>query len=273
MQHMQRKKKTKKQGLRTAMLFFVLVLMLILISLSYKLSTLVKGSSFDGENRFNVLFESLSNPKLYTIVSLDPKTRSASIVDMRGTVREKSIGYILGVPIDGRVTTKTISGKKDINYLFFQTLTHYREIKTSLTIIDIARLFVSAREVAKNSIVQKEIVIDSPFKVIDKEFTNLFTDQRLVEENISIEVVNATSVSGLGTRLARLISNIGGTVIAVSSSDQQVLESKILYKKKKNYTLFRLQKILGFPLEEIVKSEIADIIIVLGKDSAGVTIF
>ena len=47
-----------------------------------------------------------------------------------------------------------------------------------------------------------------------------FFERKVREENFLIEVVNSTLHSGLGERAARILSNIGGDVVAVTDSDE-----------------------------------------------------
>ena len=73
--------------------------------------------------------------------------------------------------------------------------------------------------------------------------------------------------------MARLITNISGNVVLVSTSQNMQGKSVILYKGKKSYTLERLSKLLGFDVMENKSQSLADIAIQIGKDYKNLSIF
>lgn len=108
----------------------------------------------------------------------------------------------------------------------------------------------------------------------DSEIRDIFLDSVLGKEGLSITVVNATSVNGMGKISARKILNAGGRVVDITSSGSDEKDSLVIYKTKStsvdylsNY-LGISRKIsadeVGLKYPEIVKS---DIIVVVGLDS------
>ena len=96
--------------------------------------------------------------------------------------------------------------------------------------------------------------------------SELFIDPTIQEEKVTIEIINATGRSGLGQRLERLLSHIGGNVIAVTTSSKRMKISSVTYFGDKTYTLSRIHLILKIPLVYTEKSQLADITIVIGDD-------
>ena len=70
------------------------------------------------------------------------------------------------------------------------------------------------------------------------------TDQDISSENITIQVINATNVTGLAQRLGRVLTNLGADVVDVSSAQNNQAKSTIMYFGNDSYTLDWLQKYL-----------------------------
>lgn len=94
-----------------------------------------------------------------------------------------------------------------------------------------------------------------------------------MREKISIAIVNGTGVAGLGNRIARLITNIGGNVVSVSTSDNLISDSEILYSKENNYTARRIAQILSFKINNKDNMDISDVTIFIGKNNLSNLLF
>lgn len=265
-----KKKKPEGNTLRLAITFFVLVGLLLLGSALVKLATLIEKSHFDGAHRFTVEFIP-SDKSFARVISFAPDTRSISIVTISNAQAVPHIGKFLGVPIDAEV--KNIrqampAGRQDKNVVLqLQSLLFsYGSVETTLTPIDILRLFLFAKEVPSSSVATREISSSLDGASIDKISSSLFIDYTLSQENISVQIINGTEVSGLGNRLARLITSMGGNVVSVGTSDGLIKQSKITYQAKKTYTLEKLVKFLGFPSSIAEEKGIADIVLTIGED-------
>jgi hypothetical protein len=95
------------------------------------------------------------------------------------------------------------------------------------------------------------------------------TDASVYQENQTIQVINAADVYGLGSRLATLITNIGGNVVLVSTSDETIQNSKIVYSGKESYTAKKISDYLGILTQQSDQRGVADVIITIGRDKAG----
>jgi hypothetical protein len=107
----------------------------------------------------------------------------------------------------------------------------------------------------------------------DNEIRDIYLDSQVGKEGLSITVVNATNINGLGKNYARKILNSGGRVIDISSSDAHESNSRLIFKEDSK-SLSLLANYLDIPTKtsyeevgmkysEIVKS---DIVVVLGID-------
>lgn len=235
--------------------FGICIFLLVGLSLFFKVLTVALRSHFDGKHRFSIDIQSNSGRM---IVSLEPLTSSESILKIPKDVHGTRIGKLLKIPIDGKIQLSNDYAEKllekkditdsDITNFFTQTLFHYQSLDTDLTFIDLLRLFVSASTLSRPKVKVSSLVAPLNDYETDKVISALFNDSSVSQENVSIQIVNATSVSGLGNRLARLITNSGGTVVSVATSEVPVTKSRITYIGEKTYTVNRLAQILHFAL-------------------------
>jgi hypothetical protein len=100
----------------------------------------------------------------------------------------------------------------------------------------------------------------------DNFFHEFFTDETIVNENKSIQVINGTGVSGFGSKFSRMLTNSGATVISVTTARKEVSKTTITYFGESSYTVEKIEKILKEKAKLLQKKGISDIIITLGKD-------
>lgn len=240
-----RRKKEPKNSLNLAVLFLAVFLFFIVLSICFKLFFLIKDSRFDGSNSYNLEF--VNSDKSY-FVSFSPQDKSISIL------KAKKSDDVLA-PIDGRINSNFNRNKLTTTLLkeLFSPSSH-----EDINVVDLARLAIFSKTISQNSITLRDF---SNFN--DSKIT--FKDPKVVSEGKSIQIINATNVSGLGNRLATFVSNMGGNVILVESEAED-RDSEIIYFKDKSYTLSRISEFLGYKTTQSTKREVADVIIVIGKD-------
>ncbi len=255
-----KKSKSRNNNTRIAIFFFVFIVIVFLISFFLKAALVIKHGKFDSNNRFTI---SVSSKGTFKLISFSP-TGSISILKLDGNIKKEDINKFLQIPIDGEIS-QIVNDNEKIPTLMKDALFGYKDIKTDLTIIDILRLFLFSRNVSPNLIYSKNVSADMSAGEVDKIVSSLFQDASVQKENMAIEIINGTDVTGLGNRLARLITNMGANVIIVGTSDVPEETSVISYSKK-NYTVEKLGKLLGFKLVKKDKRELANITITIGKD-------
>jgi len=204
-----------------------------------------------------------------------------------GLLAESSQEY-LGLPVDGWVG----GGKWEVgnekgaqalilNYLF--QLIKGRD-ETNLTRWDLARLWWQIKKVRFDKIYLIDLADSSAIISItlpdgtagfeldparlDRIIAKYFQDEKIREEGLALEIVNATDHLGLAAKAARIITNIGGRVVAVSDWDLRGEECEIRSGKKglESYTLKKLMKVFDcqFGGEDLGDSR-AEAIMVLGE--------
>ncbi len=257
------KKVPKKNNLRLAGIFIILVAGLILMSLLLKLAFIVKDSKFDGVHKFNVVLRGTNQTE---VVSFSPNPNSISVLTLANAPYD--VSKFLAVPIDGQIKVNGSVNSGNIASILLNSEFPLGNSVTGLTPIDLLRLFLLTKSVSSDSIYVRSINSGLSQTQISTLISLTFTDPEIYRENQSIEVVNSTQVNGLGARISSYINNIGGNVILVTSSSKEEDKSKVEYSGQDTYTVDKLSSFFGIPKEQIERSGIADVIIIIGKDIA-----
>jgi len=258
-----KRKKQQTKTLNIAIIFCAFVFLLILMSVIVKSLILIKNSSFDGQNRFNLeVFQKTQ----VSVVSFSPATHSIAIINIKGKPLNKNIGRYIGLSIDATLNANDILiDKKNLASDMSKVLFHFDDKNTSLTIIDALRLWLFAKNVPIDFIYQRD-ALENDTLTINSFASSFFIDPAISNEKITIEVINATQIFGLANRLAVLIANMGGDVVMVSSSDKPQDNSQILYSGDLNYTVKKLASFLKVKPVAFSKRDISDVTIIIGKD-------
>lgn len=270
---MKRKKKLSQPNLKPVVIFSLFVFSLLALSVLIKFTSLVLKGKFDGQHRFTI---SINNEK-NNLISFAPDSHTIAVLQVLGdpNLSTQQLRRVLEIPIDGFVFTQqlSVSDKEDVEKVLRSMVLNYKDLNTDLTIIDMARLWFYTKTLPVHDITIKQFLLPKDAlssekeSFVDRISSQLFTDNTIVQEKVSIQVINGTNVAGLGNRLARLITNMGGNVVAVTTAEKEVETSQISYFGSETYTLKRLSKILGYKQNKLQKQLISDIIITVGKDS------
>lgn len=265
---MRRKKSDSGFGrAKVAIFFAVFIILIVLLSLIFKAFKIVEKSRFDNYHRFTI---SIANNQKMQVISFVPSDKKIWVFKIDGDLENNSqnaLNRFLEIPIDARVEGGFLNLDSDVPILMSDVLTGFRNLKTDLTIIDAFRLFLFSRSIPKDFLGTKNIPASLQSLEVDKIISAIFADTELTRDGKTIEIANATQVPNLGGRLARLITNMGGNVILVTTDNAIHKKSSIFYTGKRNYTVDRLSKILDFESAESQNLGIADIKIVIGTDT------
>lgn len=254
---------------RIAVVFFVFLAFVVGISLTGKLIALIGASQFDDSRRFTL---SITNGKSTEIMSFSPATKDVVIFKFDSDIKGADAGRLLKIPVDGEISQNFLDLDTNVDKLFINTILNYGKIKTNLTVIDLIRLAVLAKTTPESAVSIKRVG-DPEGLDLNSLVGHLVSDLRVEKDNQTIKIINGAGVSGLGNRLARLITNMGGNVIIVATSDSPVSKSFISYIDNKTYTVERLEKILGYKAIKGVDNTVSDITITIGEDKANASPF
>lgn len=256
---MKAKKKEKSKNLKLAAYFGIVIFLIILVSLAFKTFDMIRKSKFDGTNRFTVAVLNTNNAEL---ISVSPEEGTIAVLHLSGV---NNAGDIRGtsLPVDAYIDTNA-NENFGIKSFFIKTLFRFNSVKTDLTLIDLARLSVYSSSIDSEKIDEESVSYEDDRK-ISSLGSVLFIDPTISNEKINIQITNSTNVGGLGNKVAKYVTNLGGSVVLVNTSQDIVEKSKIFYKNE-SYTLKKMSKALGIPIERRNNSSISDVIIVIGKD-------
>lgn len=250
--------KEKNKNLRLGYYFGLIVIFIIIVSFTFKIFDTFKKSKFDGNNFFTV---AILRDKNTDLISVSPKEGTLKKLTIAGTTNEESLKDE-GIPFDALATSKTEFSGSAKSY-FTKILFHKEGFKSNLTIFDLLRLSFYAQKISNDKISEESMALSD--KSSSQTISDWFTDPGIAKENINIEVTNATQTSGLGNKVAKIITDMGGNVVLVNNSQNTEKKSKIYYKED-SYTARKISKMLGIPLEKKEVNAISDIVIQLGGD-------
>ncbi len=279
---MREKKDAKKsRSLKTLVVYGVFVFTLILFSFTIRLFYLIGQSKFDGQHRFTlVIGEDLhagrKENRVFGLVSFEPITSSMSLLifPRSSNLSFSNFNRKFGVIPDGYIKTAySLSLKDTIPSIFQSFLLHPNDISTEINFYDLLRLYLYTNKVPVSSIIVEEASISSDERDFNKDASFLLTDSAISAENVSVQIVNATGESGLGSRLERVISNLGGNVVSVKTAFIVEPISKIQYYGSQTYTLQKLERLLSIKREVFNKEDIAKIVIIIGEDNKDTPLF
>jgi hypothetical protein len=257
------KSKTAQTGgnLPLAIFFAVFVIGIIITSFIWKGITLLRNSTFDSKHQYNVL---ATNEKESELLSFNPDTQSMSKVTLKGKPEQNSnLEKSIAVPVDAKVTSDQLD-KPIPDFLLGLMVS---KNKKSLSLADTIKLWLFARAVKQSDISETELQLPLSEEE-SKNIPRIFTDRSIYQEAKTITIINATEENGLGSRFAKLLTNIGGNVIMVTSGNK-TNKSSISYVGNESYTLSRISKIINIlPVLYKDKSAISDITVIIGEDKS-----
>ena len=203
-------------------------------------------------------------------------------------------------PIDGWIKTQSANGqekfeinnelsaKGQILKLLQDSIRPFEKeevVRTNLTLFDEVRLWRQIRQVRFDKVNFLDLEADGVLtdsslpgglavKIpnldeLDSLLSPFLIDEAIREESLKIEVLNSTGKTGLGNRVVRLVTNLGGEVISLGNQEEKIDNCLIRVKKEdaNRKTVQRLQKIFSCELEESGLSESrSDLVLIIGDD-------
>jgi hypothetical protein len=255
----------ESKSLKTLYLYALVVLTLIGISLAIKSFYIFQESKFNSAHDFTVAL--IQQKSVKEIVAFHPETPSISILSMQSKIPYDALTQEYGIATDGYIQTQDSVGiETNLTTFLWSSLLHTASWQSNLTVFDKIKLLLLSKNVTTNNKTTNEINLSNQTTDTNTIIVTALTDQNLASENISIQIINATGVSGLGQRLERVLTNMGANIVDVSSTDKEQKKTTIAYFGNDSYTLDRLKKFFGISATKLSKQTIADIIITIGND-------
>lgn len=208
-------------------------------------------------------------------------------IEKRENLLKETIQENLGVPVEGWINIvnsklKIVNSKETLLNKLGEQI---RSVgKTNFSPWDLIRLWWKIRKVKGGEVEVVDLAKLNVFSEIkladgttvfepdparlDPVMQKFLPDFALKKENLSIEVLNGTLHPGLAEKGARLLTNIGGEVVAVGNSEEASQKSKVKSPKSKrnSYTISKIKRIFTAEWEEKKEEGRAEITVILGED-------
>lgn len=254
-------------------IFFVIFISALLIASVFKVVNLYKSSYFI-TNSYTLLV-SANDPY---ILRLDTERRNLSILHIKnGNLNPQHItdsSIQAAVPIHASIVIEDYE-VSDIKKLLSSTEMLKFIIQGDITLnqlneFDVVKFMHLASKVPTDNITIKEIDNYTEYdsgdilNQIQDELYELFRDPDVINERVSIEIVNATSTNGLATSISQMLENGGYNIVAIRSGN--TLESQIQTNIGDSETLKHITKIFPYPVKPPEKNSVSDIRIIVGAD-------
>lgn len=256
-------------------IFIVAIVLLILGSISVKIYSELRNSSFKS-NSFSVLYLG----KETYLLNVDKKGKRFTFIklgNINGKLKGKNtleMSLIIGAPVNAVIQDKrsqqTFGNSNDV-----LTLSHEIELLTGADGISLKRMnaydvykFMNVARSAKKENVHNETIKNLQQTGIDQILSDLLRDSVVHESSLTVEVINETGINGLANVFSQMLSNGGFNVIEVRSSGADEA-SQIHYNKPQNDVVDSLFSITSFEEKTPNVSSVADISIFLGNDLPG----
>jgi hypothetical protein len=259
-------------SLKTVYLYLFIVFICIVISLILKGIFIIQQSKFDPAHHFTLAVTQHNQVK--EIISFNPQTPAVWGLIITNNIAYMDLVKKYGITTDGyiQVDNATFS-KSDIISFLWSSIAHTELWKSNITLFDKFRLLLLAKNVTTNNKTIEDITLSDQNPSVDLTVINALTDQDIANENISIQIINATEIPGFGQRLGQVLSNLGANVVDVSTAQRIQKKSSLAYFGNESYTLNRIQKLLNLPTTTLSRQGIADIVITIGTDKKNTTEF
>ncbi|HKZ35018.1 MAG TPA: LCP family protein [Patescibacteria group bacterium] len=227
-------------------------------------------------------------------------------LEKKDTLFAETVEEFLGIPIDGWIAfTQDQGGIPELSpeeiqddVLRFGTFSTVIRSKgftsltslhamTNFTLFDRVRLWLEVRQLRSDQIrfgSLKDQMILSDLVLADGSIAfsadparveavvqELFQDEQIRKENLSVRILNGTGKPGLSQKYARFVSNLGAHVVEIGNAERSDVEKTYIIttkpKMKDAYTTERLAKLLDSSImEEISEKGLSDIVIIIGAD-------
>lgn len=121
----------------------------------------------------------------------------------------------------------------------------------------------------KNSLADKTVVYDIDFEILNQEVKKIVSEEKIVTEKQTIEILNGTDRFGLAEKASAVVENIGGNVINLANHKPVLGVNCFIYINNgqlDSYTAKRLQSV--FHCSKMLKNlpdSRSDISLVLGE--------
>lgn len=253
-------------------IFFLVVISIIVLSVFYRLGSVVFNSSFKN-NSFSILYIS----KESKIISVDKKMGTVSYLsvgNIKNLVKGKSpfaASIVLGVPINGIMYDTDnnlnpdfkgfISLKNELRLLF-----GFGTVFKNMNEYDIYKVMSIARMAVKDNTRVLEVNLQNE-KSVKENITDNFKDSSIQDARYTVEIANGTKINGLANSVAAVLTHLGYNVVFLHTVKGYYNDNSYVgFEFSKNSFVDSLLNFTAFSEKKKTLSSSADVTIYLGSD-------
>lgn len=255
--------------------FLIFAALLIILSVLYKGVLLFETRYFTGDS-FSLLFIT----KDAYIVTVNRQMNSAGVLTIKnanGKLSKNSAvsdSIRLGVPVEGIISSRNpnfiLNSSDPVSPTIIANalLLNPKYTFYHVNVIDLLNMYIAFHAASRENLNTYTIDLKNSdyLSSAQQGLYSLFENVYIINEKTSIEIVNSTTVFGLGTKVANVLKNIGYNVVAVNSGEGAA-NSKIINRSSgQTHALKNLIEL--FPAKVVNRKEvyIADISLIIGND-------
>jgi hypothetical protein len=224
----------------------------------------------------------------YGTYTLEAFWRLGQIDKKDGTVLAESMSEALGIPVTGYMGYKNgpirqtvFSFKNIFAYLRGEYLTNI-PFGTFLRFVWLMQVTKPARVTTfdftrtPGFIADDVLIADGTHQLVmssdrmDARLAHVFEDELVRRESVTTTVYNTTTMLSLGNRVARLLQNVGVSILSVGNDSPEVDRCVVSGTKEflKSKSAGAIESALGCTEHEILVSDRADLTVRIGKSYA-----
>lgn len=251
--------------------FFLIFFLTMLLSLVLKTVHLVRSSSLS-QDSYSILLIGDST-RLYRVSGSSQKVGVVNIIGIDGKkITNRLEGSILVESPVNAMIIDTKSGKLPQDYFslsnVLRILSNGKKDKLlGMNGFDLLKVSYMISRTPKENF--KEVT--TTYKQINEngrlgqEIYDVIKDESVINRKLSVEVVNATNINGLGAKISSSLESIGYNVVSISSSGNYS-KSEIIYSMIPEEYARSLSQAFELPYRLSEKQIIADIRLIVTED-------
>lgn len=267
--------KEKKNSLFYVKIFLSVVAAVFLMAIFLRIYNSYTQRQFT-ENVFNILVISDKYVGVVGIDEGDERLHAVLVTKELDTIKKRNIliqSINFGIPIHAYIsfpdTMRAPAPTKEffsINRLRVVTTDMGVNIK-NISFFDWIKLYKISKNLEEKDIVVKTYAtIKDLSRLLGAEEESFLRNSDIANRKTSMQIVNGTSINGLGNRVGDMFSRFGFNVVSVTTNPTD--KSVIYYNGDSSYDdALMVAKSFGFPVEKSSEYAIAAVTLIIGEES------
>lgn len=252
-------------------IFLVVFLLLTLGTMISRVYQLLKNKTFD-ERFYAVAMVGQNTTEVISFTKNDSQIKISKlhIENTNELLKNKSLfekSFILGIPLSASIEVN----KKSSDILILPNILAHvfgkKEVGSQrIGDIDYLFMYLALKKINPEEIVEKKVHIqDLQNKTVNPdELSELFRSDSIVNQKLSISIINTSGVGGAARRIADILEMTGYYVISVDSDELQDNTSVEMSSTKES---FLFSYLFGVEPRIIEKNRLEDVKVIIGRNA------